>query len=101
LSGKKVAVDHKKVVVKISTKSNIQKISRCLDYMSGCSQNRVSRRFNCSQQYISTILKKYNNIRCYKKYKKPQMTSAQKAAARLKCRKIVEKYNDLDFFLDD
>jgi hypothetical protein len=46
--------------VKIATKSNIQKILRCFDYKSGCSQNRVSRRFNCSQQYISTIFKKNN-----------------------------------------
>ena len=35
--------------VKIDTKSNIQKISRCFDYKSGCSQNRISRRFNWSQ----------------------------------------------------
>jgi hypothetical protein len=41
--------------VKIATKSYIQKISRCFDYKSGCSQNRVSRRFNCSKRYISTI----------------------------------------------
>jgi hypothetical protein len=87
--------------IKIATKSNIQKISRCFDYKSGCSQNRVSRRFNFSQQYISTILKKQNNIRCYKKNKKPQMTHAQKAAARPKRRKMLEKYNDLDFLLDD
>jgi hypothetical protein len=36
-----------------------------------------------------------------KKNKKPQMTPAQKAAARPKCRKMLEKYNDLDFLLDD
>jgi hypothetical protein len=29
------------------------------------------------------------------------MTPAQKAATRPKCRKILEKYNDLDFLLDD
>ena len=29
------------------------------------------------------------------------MTHAQKAAARPKCRKMLEKYNDLDFLLDD
>jgi len=29
------------------------------------------------------------------------MTPAQKAAARPKCRKMLEKYNDLDFLLDD
>ncbi len=59
-------------------------------------QNRLK-----SQKYISTILKKHTYIRCYEKNKKTQMTPAQKAATRPKCRKILEKYNDLDFLLDD
>jgi transposase len=87
--------------VRVATKHNIQKIARFFNHKSGCSQNRAARKFNCTQQNISTILKKHTDIRCYKKTKKPLMTPTQKAAARPKCRKLLEKYQDLDFVLDD
>ena len=87
--------------IKIATKSNIATIKRMFNHRSGRSQKVAAAKFNTSQPYISTILKKYTNIKCRKKIKKPLMTELQKKAARPKCRHLLAKYFDVDFILDD
>ena len=86
---------------KIATKSNIRKIEKRFNHRSGCSQRRAARRLRCSQSWISKILKKYTNIRCYKKIKKPKMSELQKLKARPKCRKMLVEYENCDFIIDD
>ena len=51
----------------IATKPTINKIKRKFNNKSGCSQRRVARSINCHYSYVSKILKKHSNIRCYKK----------------------------------
>lgn len=86
---------------KIATKSNIQKIKRHFNHRSGRSQKRYARKLGCTRQYISLILKRYSNIKRRKKQKKPYLTPLQKKQARPKCRKMLEKYRDTDFLIDD
>lgn len=87
--------------VKIATNGNIKDIIKKFNHRSGCSQRSVARKKNCNQSTISRILKKYSNIKCYKKAKKAAMTELQKKQARPKCRKMLEKFKNLDFIIDD
>jgi hypothetical protein len=87
--------------LKIATNSTIKKIANRFNHRSGCSQNNAAKRYKTCQSYISKILKKYTNIKCHKKSKKPYMTELQRKAARPKCRKLIEKYSKVDFILDD
>lgn len=86
---------------KIATNPNIKTILNKFNHRSGCSQRRVAKQLNTSQQYVSFIIKKYTNMRCLKKSKKPLMTIKQKKAARPKCRKMSQEFAGLDFILDD
>ena len=61
----------------------------------------MASKLNCSQWYVGHILKKYTNIKCLKKYKKPQMNILQKKQARPKCRRLLKKFADHDFIMDD
>jgi hypothetical protein len=45
--------------------------------------------------------KKKSSIRVYKKQKKPFQTAEQKLSVRPKCRKMLEKYKNLEFIIDD
>ena len=92
---------NKKKRAKKANKANLTKIKNFFDHRSGCSQNKIARRLGCSQSYICKILKKYTNIRCYKKIKKPLLTEEQKKSLRPKCRKMLERFRDLDFIIDD
>ena len=64
-------------------------------------QRKMAFKLNCCQWYVGHILKKYTNIKCLKKYKKPQMTVLQKKQARPKCRRLLKKFADHDFIMDD
>ena len=86
---------------RIATADNIRKIKKIFNHRSGCSQRRVAMKLNCSQPYVSMMLRKHTNIRCRKKSKKPQMSEVQKQKARPKARKMLEKYKSLDFIIDD
>lgn len=88
-------------IAKIKNKINIRKLRSKFNHRSGCSQNAVARKYGCTQQYISYLLKKYTHIRCYKKYKRPLLTSLQKHQARPKCRAMYFKYGKQDFIMDD
>jgi len=68
-------------------------IKRMFNHKSGRSQKKSANSFNMHQTYVSKILKKYSNIRAYKKYKKPLMTQLQKSQLRPKCRKIHFTFN--------
>ena len=86
---------------KIATKATITKIVNNLDHRSGRSQRKLARKLGCHQSYISKMLYRYTSIRCYKKVKKPYMTSAQTKIARPKCVQLLKAYTNFDFILDD
>lgn len=88
-------------VSKIASKANIRYIKNKFNHRSGCSQRKVARRLGCSQRYIGMILKKHTKIKCYKKPKKPNLSEQQKKVARPKCRRMIEKYGNTDFIIDD
>jgi len=89
-----------RVAIKATPKV-IKAIKRTFNHKTGRSQRKSANLFNMSQAYVSKILKKYSNIRAYKKYKKPLMTALQKKQLRPKCRKILNKYRGYSFILDD
>lgn len=86
---------------KIKNKVNIQKLRSKFNHRSGRSQNAAARRYGCTQQYISYLLKNNTGIRCYKKYKRPLLSTLQKHQARPKCRAMYFKYGKMDFIMDD
>lgn len=86
---------------KIATKQNILKVKNHFNHKSGRSQKNMASKLGCHRTYIGKILKKYSAIRLRKKQKRPLMSEQQKAQARAKCRRMLEKYGHLDFILDD
>ena len=87
--------------VKIATKRNIIKLVKHFDHKGGRSQRKFAKSIGCTQGYVSKMLKRNTNIRCFKRFKKPLMTEKQKKEARPKCRKLLEAYRDVDFVIDD
>jgi transposase len=87
--------------IKIATKANIRRIVQKFNHRSGCSQRKEAKKWNTTQQYVSFLLKKHTNIKCRKKIKRPLMSEKQKAESRPKCRKLSEKFADLEFVIDD
>ena len=84
---------------KIATANNIKIIEQNFKNRDGCSQRKVV--IKSTQLYVSYILKKYTNIRCYKKIKKPKRTAAQLRVIRPKCRKMYKMYKNRDYVIDD
>jgi hypothetical protein len=54
-------------VAKIATRKNIEKIDSLFRNKSRCSQRGVAKKFNCSQSYISKILREKTDIVALKK----------------------------------
>ena len=67
---------------KIATKLMVAKLKAYFNHKSGRSQRKVARRYKCHYTYISKILKKYTNIKKYKKLKRPHLTDDQKKTAK-------------------
>ena len=86
---------------KIASKANIAKVKKHFNNRSGRSQRKFAKKLNCHHTTIGRILKKFSDITCKKKLKKPLMTEQQKKKARPKCRKLVEKYRKIDFLMDN
>ena len=63
------------------------------------SQKKYSSELRCHHTYIGKILDKYLYIKKRKNQKISLMNDLQKAQARLKCRRILEKFGYLDFFM--
>ena len=57
--------------IKIATKTNIKTLKKMFKRRSGRSQRAAARKFGCSQQYISNMLKIRTNIKYRKKSKRP------------------------------
>ena len=75
---------HKRVagsgwVAIIITKKNIRVLKSMFDHKDNVSQRQVSRKFNCTQQYIPKTLRTKLRIKPRKKQKIPLQTDAQKA----------------------
>ena len=85
---------------KIATANNIKIIEQNFKNRDGCSQRKVAKQIKSTQPYVSYILKKYTNIRCYKKIKKPKRTAAQLRVIRPKCRKMYKMYKNRDYVID-
>ena len=85
----------------IATKSNISQVCKMMNNSSSISQKMVARKLNCTQQYVSKILKKYTSIKCRRKCRQPKRTIKQIKERRPKCRKMYYKYKNKTFILDD
>ena len=88
-------------IAKKATPEVRKAIKRTFNHKAGRSQRKSGKFFSMHYTYVSKILKKYSDIRVYKKYKKPKMTLLQRRQLRPKCKKILEKYRGYNFIIDD
>jgi len=88
-------------IAKIATGINIKKIAAIFNLKAGCSQRGVAEKFNCSQQYVSYILRNKTDVKARKKTRRPDRTLNQKKTMRPKCRKLYNQFKDYDFIMDD
>ena len=70
-------------------KRQIKHLEKSINKKDGFSRRISAKKFNVSQQYISKIINKKTSIGHRKKTKAPKRTTAQEAAVRPKCRKLV------------
>ena len=82
-------------------KKQIKRIEKSIDKKDGVSQRILAKRFNVSQQYISKIINEKTSIRHRNGTKAPKRTSAQKAAVRPKCRKLIAIFRKKIVIIDD
>jgi DNA invertase Pin-like site-specific DNA recombinase len=77
-------------IAKKATPKVIKAIERKFNHHTGFSQRKTASAFNLTISHVNYILKKYSDIRKYKKFKRPLMNDQQKAQLRKhKCRKLV------------
>jgi hypothetical protein len=88
-------------IAKKATPKVIKAIKRQFNQRTGCSQRKTASAFNLTVSHVNYILKKYSDIRKYKKFKRPLMNDQQRAQLRPKCRKLLNKYRDYNFIIDD
>ena len=86
---------------KIATPATIRKLKIAFNHRKGCFQKKVAAKLKTSQQYVSKMLKNRTSIRCLKRIVKPKMTAQQVKVARPKCARLLRKFRDVDFILDD
>ena len=86
---------------RLMTPVNKQRLRRTVNHTTGRSQRALGAKFGCSHQMISKTLKKMG-ISCYKRIKVPKYkdNKALKEAQK-RCRKLYNKFKDLDFLIDD
>ena len=87
--------------VKIATPANIIKLVKMFDHKSGRSQKQAAIKLKTTQQNISKILKTKTNVKRLKKRKKPLRNANQERVLRPKCKKLVARYRNYQFILDD
>ncbi|KAL4467962.1 hypothetical protein ABPG72_021743 [Tetrahymena utriculariae] len=85
----------------VATKKNIKKITKYFKNKDGVSQRNAAKQFKCSQGYISKIISKKTNLKCFKKMKRPFRSTQQIKDIRPKCRKLYDLYKNQDFIMDD
>ena len=87
--------------IKIATKSNIRRIKNFFNQRSSRSQTKCAGKVGCHQTYVGRILMKYTMVGCRKKHKRPYQTHQQSKAMRPKCRRLLCRYRETDFIIDD
>lgn len=88
---------------RIARKMPNKKVKRLHTYFNhhhGRSQRKAARKFNISQQYVHTLLRK-GGIKCRKKKTIPDRNEDQALAAPNKCRILINKYRERQWILDD
>jgi len=60
-------------IAKKATPKVIKAIKRKFNHRTGCSQRKTASAFNLTVSHVKYILKKYSDIRKYKKFKRPLM----------------------------
>lgn len=88
-------------VAKIMTKRRINRLKGMFEHKDGVSQRQAGRKFGCSQQYISKILKTKTAIRVHKKTKIPMRTDEQKGKIRIRADRLYRKLQNQSCILDD
>ncbi|KAL4490738.1 hypothetical protein ABPG72_021792 [Tetrahymena utriculariae] len=88
-------------IAKKMTQKNIKKLTLMFDHQDGVSQRQAAKEFDCDHSYISKTLKKKTQIRAMKKQKIPDRTDLQKKQAQTKCGRLLRKYKNHLWVIDD
>ena len=87
--------------VKIMTKKRLEKLKEDFENKDKISQKQEAKKFNCSQQYISCMLRDKLNIKGRRKQKSPGYTEDQIELVKSQCRWMVRNVGEREFVLDD
>lgn len=86
---------------KIFTKKKVVQLQKMFDHKDGVSTRKAAQKFNCSQAMIRQVLAKKTTIRYRKKEVIPDRTEDHKSLAQSKCGKLIRKFTNRSFILDD
>ena len=85
----------------VMTPSQCRRLKRLVNHRTGVSQRRLAVKFGCSQPYIAKVIRKLG-IRCRKRSKVPfYRSAAAMSIAQRACRRLYDKWRQLDFIIDD
>lgn len=88
-------------IAKIMTPKNIKQLVKMVDNRSGVSTRQLGRKFKCDQSHIVKTLKNKAGIKYRKKITVPLRTEKQKGVIRPRCGRILKKFPDHEFIIDD
>lgn len=86
---------------KIMTKGNIKNLITAINDHASISTRRLAKRFNCDHSYVVKTIKKKTDIRYHNRMTVPYRTEKQKASCRPRCGRILKKFPEHEFILDD
>lgn len=86
---------------KIMTPKALSRLEKVFQNNDRISIRTAAPKFHSSKSWVHEALVTKTSVRYRSKKKIPDRTDEQKAAARPKCRRLIEKFSDLSFILDD
>lgn len=86
---------------KIFKKKQIKQLVAMFDHRDGISTRKAAKKFKCAESTVRYTLKNKTDVRYRKKKNIPDRSAIQKALAKTKCGRLIRKFSDRAFVLDD
>ena len=71
------------------------------DHKDGISQRQAARKFKCLVSFVNKTLKMKTQIKAMRKKRIPDRSEVQKRQARQRCGRLLRKFKDFDWIMDD
>ena len=88
-------------VAKKMNKKNISKLKAMFDHKDGISQRQAARKFKCLVSFVNKTLKIKTQIKAMRKKRIPDRSEVQKRQARQRCGRLLRKFKDFYWIMDD